>query len=314
MNWFAQAPSNIALIKYMGKTDPDKNVPANSSLSYTLDQLNSYVELTSFTNHQDRWEPLELPGALKSDLNPKAQQRFLQHLNWLKQQFAYSGHFIVRSCNNFPMATGLASSASSFAALTICAVRALTELTGEQEPEREQLALWSRHGSGSSVRSFYQPWALWTTDKIETVDLPYNDLLHQVIVVSHEEKAVSSREAHARVTSSPLYADRPKRAEQRLQDLLQVFRSQDWRSAYDIVWDEFQDLHKLFETSEQSFSYMNDDTQRILDYLKSYWLKHQDGPLITMDAGPNIHLLYRPEQTATADFLKKEFLGKYDVI
>ena len=36
MEWFAKAPSNIALIKYMGKKDAELNLPMNSSLSYTL--------------------------------------------------------------------------------------------------------------------------------------------------------------------------------------------------------------------------------------------------------------------------------------
>lgn len=314
MNWFAQAPSNIALIKYMGKSDSQQNLPANSSLSYTLNELTSFVELAAVTSHNDRWELLEIPGALTFNLDFIAQQRFLQHLAWLKQQFDFRGNFIVRSCNNFPMATGLASSASSFAALTICAVRALTELTGQPEPSHEQIAEWSRHGSGSSIRSFYQPWALWTRDSITAVELPYPTLLHQVIIVSHAEKIVSSREAHQRVITSPAYTDRPQRAEQRLQMLLTSLRKQDWRSSYDIVWDEFNDLHHLFETASQPFSYMNDATQRILAYLKAYWLKKNDGPLITMDAGPNIHLLYRTDQIETAAFLKKEFLGKYDVI
>jgi len=45
MQWFAQAPANIALIKYMGKKDPQKNLPGNPSLSYSLDNLLSNVML-----------------------------------------------------------------------------------------------------------------------------------------------------------------------------------------------------------------------------------------------------------------------------
>ena len=45
MRWYASAPSNIALIKYMGKTDYNGNKPTNSSLSYTLTHLNTHVEI-----------------------------------------------------------------------------------------------------------------------------------------------------------------------------------------------------------------------------------------------------------------------------
>ena len=36
---------NIALIKYMGKKDEFKNMPDNSSLSYTLDDLKKLLEV-----------------------------------------------------------------------------------------------------------------------------------------------------------------------------------------------------------------------------------------------------------------------------
>ncbi len=63
MQWFAQAPANIALIKYMGKKDQESNTPDNPSLSYTLPNLLSFVELESYAGKKDLWEPLETPGA-----------------------------------------------------------------------------------------------------------------------------------------------------------------------------------------------------------------------------------------------------------
>ena len=127
MQWFSQAPANIALIKYMGKLDESLNIPANPSLSYTLNQLQSNVQLETQTFDQDSWEPLSIPGAAPFDLNPAAQARFLNHLGRIKAYFDYQGGFIVRSSNNFPHSSGLASSASSFAALTKCAIQALAE-------------------------------------------------------------------------------------------------------------------------------------------------------------------------------------------
>jgi diphosphomevalonate decarboxylase len=157
MPWFAQAPANIALIKYMGKKDNKKNIPDNPSLSYTLNHLLTNVMLEGHSGRKDFWEPLEIPGALPFRLSVAAQERFLHHLSYLKSYFNYEGGFIVRSSNNFPHSSGMASSASSFAALTKCACLALSELTQQALPPVTTQADLSRLGSGSSCRSFFAP-------------------------------------------------------------------------------------------------------------------------------------------------------------
>lgn len=314
--WFADAPSNIALIKYMGKKNTEQNVPANSSLSYTLDDLKSFVELESTPLHHDSWEPLDLPGRqLLFNLSASSQARFLRHLDLLKKHFNYSGHFIVRSCNNFPASTGLASSASSFAALTRCAVRAICEITEQPEPTTEEMALLSQRGSGSSCRSFFRPWAIWSEEMVQPIELPISKLIHQVIVVTHTEKTVSSSEAHQRITTSPDFEARPGRAEKRLSSLLQALKTENWDQAFSICWQEFADMHRLFSTSQPAFSYMTENTHLLLDDLKRFWDAEGDGPLVTLDAGPNIHLLYRPDQLDLAQKFKVDkLLGNYDVI
>lgn len=315
MKWFAQAPSNIALIKYMGKLDEDNNIPINASLSYTLNDLWSSVELEYFRGHMDAWEPLDLPGAFTFTLDQKAQQRFLQHLNYVKRYFEFDGYFIVRSCNNFPMSSGLASSASSFAALTLCAVRAICELQERDEPSVEVISEISRHGSGSSCRSFYAPWALWRGTTVTTLDLPYKDLIHHVILMSHEAKKVASRDAHRLITTSPGFTDRKSRAEANLRALLTAFEQHEWTQAYEITWREFWDMHELFETAHPPFSYMTPETHKILNIIQKEWERRGDGPLVTMDAGPNIHLLYRSNQSEEALRFKYHYLlGNYDVL
>ncbi len=315
MQWFAQAPSNIALIKYMGKKDIENNIPINSSLSYTLNNLLSSVMLEHHPGKKDFWEPLDIPGSLKFTLSNEAQDRFLRHLNRLKTLVNYSGAFIVRSSNNFPHSSGLASSASSFAALTKCAVLALSELTQTPMPSVETQAALSRAGSGSSCRSFFSPWALWEEDNVKALELPYNQLLHSVIVISHAEKKVSSSEAHQRIRTSKLYATRSQRAEQNLKTLLNAFNALDWKSAYQVCWREFQDLHSLFSSCSLPFSYITDQSEAVLVSLQELWQREGDGPLVTMDAGPNIHILYRPDQAEMARKFKQDHLiGNYDVL
>ena len=294
--WSASAPANIALIKYMGKTDVHNNIPSNASLSYTLDHLRSTVELESYAGLSDRWEPLANAQGKLLQLNEQAQQRYLTHLAMLKQHFGFAGHFIVRSNNNFPHNAGIASSASSYAALTLCACQALSELMHKPLPYLGEQARLSAKGSGSSCRSFFQPWAIWQEDNISGLELPYKQLLHQVIIVEKQTKAVSSSEAHQRVSSSLLFAGRPARAETRLAELLTSLKTEDWQRSFELVWQEFWDMHALFETSNPSFGYLTADTLTVLSHVKNLWQQQADGPLVTIDAGPNVHLLFRPEQ------------------
>lgn len=315
MQWFAQAPSNIALIKYMGKKDAERNIPINASLSYTLNDLLTSVTLEKIPGKTDSWEPLDIPGGESFKLTSKEQTRFLDHLSRIKLNFSYSGAFLVRSSNNFPSSTGLASSASSFAALTKCAILALSELTKTQLPSVEEQAQLSRLGSGSSCRSFFSPWALWEDEEVKTVELPYTNFHHQVIIASHEVKPVSSRNAHQRIESSPLYQTRAARATEHLKLLLDALQLQDWKNAYEICWREFSEMHQLFESAEPPFSYRTEATFEILEVLQKHWKEHSDGPIVTMDAGPNVHLLYREDQTEMMKKLtQRAWVGNYDII
>jgi len=119
---------------------------------------------------------------------------------------------------------------------------------------------------------------------------------------------VSSSEAHKPVSVLPEYPARKLRAEQNLTELLQALKNQQWKEAYHICWREFQDMHALFSASSPPFSYITETTRHVLDQLKHAWDIQGDGPLITMDAGPNIHLLYRPDQVALADAFKHQAL------
>jgi len=310
MTWSATAPSNIALIKYMGKADFGQNLPLNASLSYTLPHLSSHVEISSHSTH-DTWEPLDANLVL-----PKpAQARFLKHLNFIKQQFDCDTPLLVRSSNTFPQGTGLASSASSFAALTKAACMAASELTNTPLPDISTQANLSRLGSGSSCRSFFEPWALWQENKVSCMSLPYQDLIHQAVLIDTAPKKVSSSEAHKKVSSLEDFSHRIQRAENNLQALLTALREENWFDAYGISYQEFEDMHNLFTQAKPPFSYINSKSKEALSLLKGVWRAYDDGPIITMDAGPNIHLLYRSNQKEQANTIKLELMERgFDVI
>ncbi|NQY99995.1 MAG: diphosphomevalonate decarboxylase [Bdellovibrionales bacterium] len=298
----ATAPSNIALIKYMGKTSHTVNTPANASISLTLDHLLSEVEIHDSESATDSWQPLIKEGWTAPELSEKGQARFLKHFAKLKEHFGIDGSYQVLSANNFPSDCGIASSASSFAALTLAAFE-LAKVKGSAEAEStsmKQLSELSRQGSGSSCRSLYTPWALWRHEYAEPVEGLPADLEHQVIILNDEKKEVSSSEAHKRVTTSPSFEGRIERAESRLESLLTGLGSGDWKQVSDICLVEFEDMHELFETSEPSFSYRTDDSRKVVEMVKSFWQENGDGPAPTMDAGANVHLLWRADQALQA--------------
>ncbi|GAB4391608.1 MAG: diphosphomevalonate decarboxylase [Gammaproteobacteria bacterium] len=310
--WRHTAPANIALIKYMGKTDASSNIPTNSSLSYTLNNYLTTVEL-ELAEH-DQWQPWNEQNPFNIALTETAQQRFIKHLQFIKKQLNCPAHFIIRSTNNFPANCGIASSASSFAALTKAAVQAICELKQIPLLSIEQQARLSQQGSGSSCRSFYSPWCLWQGDNVKPVDLAYKELDHAVILVNAGTKAVSSSSAHQRVTTSLLFSNRVERAEQRLTILLDMLSQSHWKDAFQIVWEEFWDMHALFETARPSFGYMTADSMKVLQYVRDCWQQYKDGPLTTLDAGPNVHLLFRPDQQSLKTALLQYLQEHYHVI
>jgi len=306
------APSNIALIKYMGKVGSEGNIPTNSSLSWTLENLRTFVRITEQDGDTDRWAPLERNDLGPIELSQKSKDRFLEHFQFLKSEYGIEGSFLIESANNFPADCGLASSASSFAALTMAATEMFEKIKEGRQESHDYLGLGekaelSRQGSGSSCRSFFAPWALWTPQSIRPLEFPVSRLMHQVVVVEAGKKIVSSSEAHQRITSSALFQGRVERAEKRLADLMQSLREDDWQLARQIVWEEFWDMHALFETSRPSFGYMTEKTLKVLRRLDDMWKETGDGPIVTMDAGANVHMLYRPDQKNLFENLGQEF-------
>lgn len=308
------APSNIALIKYMGKSNSLSNIPTNSSLSYTLNQLRTRVEIQKIeSDSADEWAPLVVDSFFKLELSLRGQEKFLNHFAKMKKELGISGQYRVLSANNFPSDAGLASSASSFAALTQACYLLKKSQDKNFEISTEDLADLSRQGSGSSCRSFFSPWSIWDQKGVREIKLATQDLEHMVLVFETRAKEVSSSEAHKRVLQSPLFKkdssglSRSERAEGRLYRLINSLQEGQWSKSYEICWDEFWDMHELFHTSLPSFSYLTEEVRNTLSRMQERWKNEGTGPLITLDAGPNIHCLFRKSDKDLAKSWKDEF-------
>lgn len=307
------APSNIALIKYMGKTNHQDNFPTNASISYTLEHLRTFVTIEKTSDlKQDVWEPLQIENLnlFPLELSEKGKLKFLAHFQRLKELAQVSCFYRIRSANNFPSDCGIASSSSSFAALTIAAMSEFKAQTSiPLDLSAGALSALSRKGSGSSCRSFFSPWCVWKTDRGEEISLPYQKLHHIVILLDKSIKEVSSSEAHKRVTTSPIFLKRMDLIQKRFSDLITSLEKSLWSEARQICWTEFEEMHQLFETSVPSFSYRNAKTFETLKILEQWQQENaQAAPLVTMDAGSNIHLLFRQEDFQIAELYKARLL------
>lgn len=309
-----RAPSNIALIKYMGKSDSSVNLPANPSLSLTLDALCTMTEIEFHPGGAFRldWEGADAmegvalrPLRLKESDRPKMGRHFSRVLAHFGAPF--EGHWTVRTGNAFPAGAGIASSASGFAALTLAIASAL----GKGTAPRGELAALSRQGSGSSCRSFEGPWVEWRDAEAAPVASNFEPLSDLVVLVEETEKTVGSSEAHLRVRTSPLWKGRVERANARLESIRAALSSADWGLLSRTCWEEAMDMHELFHTAAPSFSYWTPRTREILAWLESIGANAAKVKMaVTLDAGPNIHLLVpRHDEAFWMDRIEERFPG-----
>ncbi len=147
----AAAHPNIAFIKYWGNQNHDLRIPSNGSLSMNLKGLETQTTVSFDTDlEQDQLiintEPAD-EGALT---------RVSTLLDRIRELAEIKTRAQVVSENNFPTGTGIASSASAFAALTLASVTALGLCLSEKE-----LSQLARTGSGSASRSIPGGFVEW---------------------------------------------------------------------------------------------------------------------------------------------------------
>jgi diphosphomevalonate decarboxylase len=314
----AKAPSNIALVKYMGKVSVEGNLPANGSLSMTLDSLCTLARVrrgrAGLQWNADLFSGHEKVGsfpAIVPALSENGRQRILRHaqrvLEEAPQVLAAHGLEVrlpegleLGAANTFPAASGIASSASSFAAVTWSVAASLVESFDEFQKAwsdsislKRALASISRKGSGSSCRSMEGPFVRWEGEaawRVDGVQLP--EMTDLVLLAGKEEKEVSSSDAHKRVLSSPLWQGRVERVAHRLEQVQSALRNGDFMALSNTVWEESWEMHSLFHTSKPPFTYWLPRSLELLRFL----MKPESAvglapPVVTMDAGPNVHLL-----------------------
>ena len=98
-------------------------------------------------------------------------------------------------------------------------------------------------------------------------------LKHQLVLADSGKKKISSSQAHEQIIKSPAFEGRVKRVHKRLEELLSALNEQRWKDCFEIVWDEFQDLHQLYESV--GIVYRNQKSCDILNILENFLEKRK---------------------------------------
>ena len=208
----------------------------------------------------------------------------------------------VETKNTFPHGTGIASSASGMSAFAL----GLTDyiFSSAQLPQDEkffQVASYlSRLASGSACRSIYGGFASWGDISNEYAS-PFEvhpDLAHlqdTVLVVSAEEKIVSSRAGHDRMSGHGFAAARYVEAKKNYERLTSAMKSGDFNEVGLILENEALQLHAMMMTSPHSFTLLRPNTLAAIEAVRAFRAETKLPLYFTLDAGPNLHLIY-PEE------------------
>lgn len=322
MRW--RSPSNIAIVKYWGKHG--KQLPQNPSVSFTLRSAATDTTL-HYQPQKDNTPGVSVELYLDGERRPDFEKRTVAYFESLVPIYPFLRQLDIRieTSNSFPHSAGIASSASGMSALALCLV-SLEERFFTAFAERAQFfgkaSYLARLGSGSACRSVYPSAAVWgKTDALEgssdEVAVPIEANLHDrflhfhddILLISKSEKSVSSRAGHGLMEGNP-YADaRYRQAGQRTTELLSVLRTGDVERFGEIAESEALTLHALMMASQPPYLLLEPNTLTAIRKIQQYRADSGHPVYFTLDAGPNIHLLY-PEEVAAPvrDFVRGELL------
>jgi diphosphomevalonate decarboxylase len=283
----AMAPANIAVIKYWGRKDDALRLPANNSISINLSRFSTVTSVEFL--RELRADVVSIDGRRVEGVE---KSRIVAQLQRVRQMADVHVPARVESNNNFPKGTGLASSASGFAALTLAA----TCSAGLSLPERE-LSVLARLGSGSACRSIPSGFVEWKAGTSDASSYAYSlyppdywEIRDVIAIVASDAKKVSSTEGHAAVGTSPFYRTRIREMPQKLRNMKEAIRNRDFSKFGEILEAEALSMHATMLTSRPALIYWTPTTLRLMNQIVD-WRSGGLESYFTIDAGPNVHVL-----------------------
>lgn len=245
MKTTVKASSDLALIKYWGKKDDILRLPENGSVSMVLEEL-STITTVEFSSEFQKDE-IQIQG--ESDIGEV--ERVINHLDRIRQLIGSSLRARVVSQNSFPKGTGLSSSGSGFAALTLAATKALDLNLSEK-----QLSILARQGSGTACRCVCGGFVEWMDG--ETSDTSYSETFYQashwelkdiIVVVDEGKKKISSTQGHESARSSIFYSTRLAKIDEKIAELKKVIGDKNFSKFGELIEGEALEFHSILLTS-----------------------------------------------------------------
>lgn len=297
-----QSPSNIALVKYWGKHG--LQLPNNPSISLTLSASKSE---TSITYKRRDADSLHLKFFFEGKENPAFAEKIQRFLNKITSYFPFLNQLSleISSSNTFPHSSGIASSASAMSALVMGVLAIENKLKNTSETDLIKASYFSRLGSGSASRSVFPVAAVWgkttfLTESSNDFAVPVAQQLHPVfqefydsiLIIDSGTKSVSSRAGHALMDNNPFAPARYEKAHKNIQDLYSAMQSGDLETFIRITEAEALQLHALMMTSDPGYILMQPNSLAAIKAIRNFRESTQTPLCFTLDAGPNIHLLY----------------------
>lgn len=293
---------NIAFIKYWGNRNQELRLPANDSLSMTLDSPT--VEMT--IDHAEEFSLRSFNDqGVERQLRECDVARFQVHLNLVKRYLSLMGirdairdSVAINVRSHVPSGIGLASSAAVFSALA----KAYSGLIQERmRLSDQQVSILARLGSGSAARSIFDGYVallsagmgneMKSAHALQVAPQSHWNLHDIVIAPSLQEKHIPSTEGHHLAHTSPHFADRLQEAPRRQQECIAAILNKDFEKLQHIAEEDAWDMHKVAETSTPLIKYLTEDTYRITREITDLRNREHLAVLYTMDAGPTVHLV-----------------------
>lgn len=285
----AKAPANIAFIKYWGRKDEKLRLPANDSIAMNLSNVTTTTTV-EFLPHL-KSDEIEMIG---EKLNKEGKNRIVTHLERIRQLAEIRTFAKVKTKNNFPKGTGIASSASGFAALTLAAASAAGLKLSEKA-----LTILARQGSGSACRSVPDGFVEWKAGNSSETSYAYSlyppnwwDVKDIIVIIGEASKKVSSSEGHVLTESSPFFKARLFGMEDKIKKLKTVLKKRVFKKFGEIIEEEAINMHAVMMTSQPGLFYWLPKTMEIILDCQT-WRDKGIPVYFTIDAGPNVHLICR---------------------
>ncbi len=286
------APANIAFIKYWGKRSEKFRIPLNDSISMNLSgaATTTTVEFSSAFEKDD----ITFSGETISE---KEIERITTHLDRVRRIAHKKIYARVVTKNSFPKGTGIASSASGFAALTVAATQAIDLRLSEKA-----VTILARIGSGSACRSIPDGFSWWHAGKKSSdsyaesfVPSTWWDIRDILCVVSTEAKKISSTEGMENIRTSPYWQERILGIPEKIGRVQQAIKERNINTLGSIIEEDAISMHCVMMTQKPPLFYWNDTTLRVMEGV--YALRAKGFPAyFTIDAGPNVHIICRSEE------------------